>query len=240
MFEEREHGQPHRHGEHDEPDKWHVHPEQPSPPVSRRSDENEPVVHKRHRDEHHGGLFRRERQHPETERRGQPHAAPAEHPAPRGGERHQNKRRAQHLGAAADVADRLRHHRVHGEQRRGEERTDDPPGASPHELEQQGHVQHVQQHVRDMKAGRRRAPEHAIDRVRNVHRRPRDLAQHDGLQIERRPNRSVFDDEAAVVVDERIVERVDVDETGEEDGHADGQAGPRHSRGTLSQSRGIV
>ena len=53
---------------------------------------------------------------------GHPPALPAaEHPAPARQESEQEEKREQHFGPAGDVADRLGHHRVHGEHRgRGE------------------------------------------------------------------------------------------------------------------------
>ena len=111
-----------------------------------------------------------------------------------------------------------------------------------HELKQQHDVQHVQQHVGDMEAERRRAPERAVERVREVDDGRVTSRSTTAAQIERRPQSSGSRRPSVVVVDERVVERVDVDETGEEHGNADRQSVIPAAllQDTFSQSRGIV
>jgi hypothetical protein len=66
-----------------------------------------------------------------------------------------------------------------------------------------------------MKAERLRAPDLPVERVGERDQRTRRVVRDDGADLADVGDRAVLDDEPVVVVDERIVERVDVDEAGE-------------------------
>ncbi len=67
-----------------------------------------------------------------------------------------------------------------------------------------------------MKSEWRGAPNPPIERVRQRDQRPRRIVLDDGRQIAGIRQRGVLDDQPVIVVDERIIEGVDVDEPGKQ------------------------
>src|SRR5439155_24340051 len=69
-----------------------------------------------------------------------------------------------------------------------------------------------------MEAERSRTPRGAVERIGKIHDRTRSPIEHDAPDVEQMPDRRVVDDHLMVVVHERIVEGVQVDETAEKRG----------------------
>ena len=117
---------------------------------------------------------------------------------------------------------------MHGEQQGRNRRDDFWPrdrrpepatvlGCSPDEQTEQADIDHVEQDIRETESERAAPPHHAIERIRNDRHRPRGVVPDEHAQIRRIGHRPVFDDDAVVVVDERIVQRVRVHQAGEDD-----------------------
>ena len=74
----------------------------------------------------------------------------------------------------------------------------------------------MEQQAGQVKAERRSAPDPPIERVRQRDQRPRHVVADDGGEIPGIRQRGVLDDQPVIVIDERIVEGVDVDEARQE------------------------
>ena len=84
-------------------------------------------------------------------------------------------------------------------------------GREQRDPEHEHHVDRVQHQVGDVIAERDAAPDHRVDGVRNIHERACDVAHDDEFEIPQVQDRRVFDDQTKIVIDERILQRVDVD-----------------------------
>src|SRR5439155_12301533 len=102
------------------------------------------------------------------------------------------------------------------------------PAEGPRQLPQQNDVQHVEEDARQVIAERPRTPDRPVDRIRQVDDRPRDVVQYDRAQIGDARDRRVQDDGVVVVVDERIAQRIQVDDAG---GHRQDAADHESIRG---------
>jgi hypothetical protein len=80
------------------------------------------------------------------------------------------------------------------------------------DLEEQQHVQHVQQHVGGVVAQQAAARDRPVHGVAEIDDRSRHLAVDDGADLPNVLDRRVVEDGTEVVVDEGIVEGVDVDQ----------------------------
>ena len=85
------------------------------------------------------------------------------------------------------------------------------------EDEQEQHVEDVQQHAGEVKSERSGSPQRAVERERDVDERTRDVVQQETAQVPERVERPVVHDGVEVVPDERVVQRVEVDEGGNDD-----------------------
>jgi hypothetical protein len=103
---------------------------------------------------------------------------------------------------------------MHAQQCRGGKRRHPAARQTQRQMKEQDDVEHVQQHVGDVEAEWRRSPERTVDRVRDVDNRTLDVVQQHRAKIRPALNRRVRDDRTVVVVHERIVERVQIHETG--------------------------
>ena len=161
---------------------------------------------------------------------------------------HEQEGRAEKVRARGDVADRLGHQRMDGEQRRGRERDGELARAvdrqvarrvvvrrrAPREREQQPDVQQVQQQVRDVVAERREAPHGVVHRVGEIDERALDVVQDDGPEVPQVRDRRVLHDDEVVVVDERVRQRVPVREDREQEREG------AEARGEQSRLLGLI
>ena len=165
---------------------------------------------------------------PEANRDAQPSTAVAEDPPPCRQECQQEEQGVDELGPTADIADRLGLHGMQAEERGGHEsrdrrrdlarRTRRSVGPAiqrrdPGKAEQQQHVDHVQEHAGGVVAEGLRRPDRAIQRVGEIDDRPRHLAEDDVPDVGDVFDRRVVQDRAVVVVDVRIVQRIEIDQT---------------------------
>ena len=86
------------------------------------------------------------------------------------------------------------------------------PKQRQRELKEQNDIECVQRDVGHVKSKRPRSPDRAIEGVRGVDDGTLDVVQHHRPRVQRWNNRGIGLDRVVVVVDERIVQGVDVDE----------------------------
>ncbi len=204
--------------------------------------EQQPVVEHEERRQHGHRLLCGEREQPGGEHRHEPHPAAGQDVRAVREQREENERGAEEVGARRDIADRLRHERVDGQEHRGREgdgelaASDEPRAAAlvvisgrpPREGEEQPDVEKVEQEAGGVVAVRREAPHRVVERVREVHERTLHVVQRDGAHVGELRDRRVLDDDEVVVVDERVGERPPIRHDGEQqrDGaEARGEAG---------------
>ena len=220
--------QPYEHRDHGEDVEGQVKMQDAPAPVLGAPRAHQPVVREDNERKHDGDFLRRERQHPGEDRHHQPADPSANHPPAHRQKRGQKERSADHFGAAGDVPHRLRHHRMHGKQHSRRKRDDARTrlvgsrgsaataivGHAPREQIDEHDVEQVAEDTRQVETKGRAAPDRVVDGVTEVHERPRDLVQDDGSEIGQVLERLIADDEALVVVDERIVQRVEIYDRG--------------------------
>ena len=122
---------------------------------------------------------------------------------------------------------------MHGEEQGRHRRHDvgraDQPSAmkvlrgAPGEDGDETDVERVEQYAGEVEAEGRSAPQGAVDGVRKGHRRPGRIAPEDVMQVRQVGEHRILDDQPVVVVDERVVQRVGVDDHGQ--GHGRGAGG---------------
>ena len=199
--------------------------EQPAPPRAVVAAEEQAIADERHDRQHDPGLLGgagRQHQHRADD-------APAD-PCDARAQREQRAVREgghEDVGPRAHVADRLAHHRMHGEERgrherdhvglgrRGHGARAPVGGGAPHEREQQHRVQRVQQDAGEVVAARGLAPERVIDRERDVHQRPEEVLADEGQEPGAVDERGIAHDTHQIVVDEGVRQRVEIDEDGQ-------------------------
>ena len=105
---------------------------------------------------------------------------------------------------------------MHGEERRRHKGGECSFPELQDELKQKRNVQHVQQDTRHMETEGTGAPHGSIDGVREVDDGAGDRAEDDRANVRHIGDRRVLDHRVVVVVHERVVEGVQVDEAAEQ------------------------
>ena len=139
--------------------------------ASRYGGQNPSVVEKQQHRKQQCGFLRRQRQDPAPQRQEQPRQSSGQQRGPANVKRQKNKRAAEKLRPPADIADGLGQDRVHRKEQRGNgrgtrraelaaaPRMPAPILASgPDQPREQSDIDHVEQHVRQVKAERLRDP----------------------------------------------------------------------------------